>query len=171
MRDVETLTYFVDHMAAFVDKARTEKSRQQRLATLAREKHNLHLGEVYHSEVKLIKEASGIRAADARIEAAKKQIRRLSEAIMAIPPLPIACLTIKAEAVEVCFETCQGVEGGKYLRPIEYPFIGKSEPGKRRSSIFFHRPALQLLRQILPEFDRLQGLQFVQVEAILTCQI
>lgn len=105
LRSLDKLTSLAESMAAFLEKARNEKDRERKLAALARDKRNLCLGEEYYREIERIKDASGIRAADARIGAAKGEICRLGESIMAIPPSSVACLTMKAEAVEVWFET------------------------------------------------------------------
>lgn len=61
--------------------------------------------EEYYREIEHVKGASGLPQAKARIEAAKVKIYRIGEALMAIPPSSTACLAIKAEAVELWFDT------------------------------------------------------------------
>lgn len=102
---LEDLAWHVDYMARRVKKARTAKTLAFALKALAKIKHDLRLGQEYYREIERIKEASGLRAAKARVEAAKGEIYRLGEAIMAMPPSSIACLTVKAEAVELWFDT------------------------------------------------------------------
>ncbi|PSJ53660.1 hypothetical protein C7I85_27955 [Mesorhizobium soli] len=101
LRGLENLTRLAESMAGYVEKARTEKNRARALAALANDRRNLRLGQEYYNEIERIKDASGIRAANARIDTAKEEIHRIGEALMAIPASSIACLTVKAEAVEI----------------------------------------------------------------------
>ncbi|WP_378947745.1 hypothetical protein [Mesorhizobium sp. ANAO-SY3R2] len=98
---LEDLAWSAERTAAFVGKARNDKSRAARLARAAKDKRALHLGEAYYREVERIKDASGIRLANARIKAADHEIGRLSTEIMDLPASSLACLAIKAEAAEI----------------------------------------------------------------------
>lgn len=120
LHSLENLTWLAENMASNVDRARTEKKRARALKALAEDTRNLRLAEEYDREIKRIKDASGIRPADARIAAAQQDIYRLSEAILEVPASTIECLIIKAEAVEVWCQT-MGIDRQDAVGVVPWP--------------------------------------------------
>ncbi|PWJ73852.1 secreted protein [Pseudaminobacter salicylatoxidans] len=104
LRNVETLATLAENMAASVDRTRNEKERARRQAAADRYSRDLRDGVEYYREIERIKEASGVRGIDARVKAADREITRLCKEIMAFPVQSLACLAIKAEAVETWIE-------------------------------------------------------------------
>jgi hypothetical protein len=104
LRSLEDLAWLAERMASNVENARNEKRRASAMKALAEDRRSLRLGEEYYREIEHIREASGIRSADARIAAAGRELNRLCNQIMAIPARSSACLSIKAKVVELWCE-------------------------------------------------------------------